>query len=90
MKNIDSSNNSYNKIWCFFEDNLPNYYGRDDVLRNDILYRFYEGEQVCDDDLQWIEEEFHGDKQLIAEELKRMETVFFTEALDAYYSINTK
>ena len=72
-------------MWQFIEDNLPDYYRRNDVLRDDILYRFLEGEEVCDDDLEWIEEEFHGDKNMVAEELRRLEAGFISESLESYY-----
>ena len=82
MNNTYQSNNC-NAKWRFIEDNLPNYYHRDDVLRDNILYSFLEGEEVCDDDLEWIEEEFHSDKKMIAEELRRMEAGFLSEALES-------
>ena len=87
-------NKSYNGLWRFIEDYLPDYYHRDDVLQDDILCRFINDEEVCDIDLEWIEEEFHSDKHLVAQEIIRLETIFVNEALyekidgAAYYALN--
>ena len=86
MSNTEQSN-SYYDSWRFIEDYRPNYYHRDDVLYDDILLRFVEDDEVCEEDLQWIEEEFNSDKRLIKEELVRLETRFMSESLHAYYGI---
>ena len=85
MNNIEQNSNSYHNAWRFIEDYLPNYSRRDDILMDDILYRYVEGEDVNDDDLKWIAAEFHSDKKLIEEELVKFESVFMAEALQAYY-----
>lgn len=79
------NNKSYNEAWRFIEENLPNYDHRDDVLHDDILVRFVEGDDICDNDLEWIESEFQSDKNLVAKEIVRLETQFAREALRAYY-----
>ena len=85
MNNTEPTNNYANGLWRFIEDYLPNYYSRDDVLRDDILLRFVEDEDVYEKDLTWIAHEFNSDKKLIKEELIRLETMFAEEALTAYY-----
>lgn len=76
---------SYNEAWRFIEENLPNYDHRDDILRDDILLRFVEGDDICDSDHKWIASEFQSDKNLVAKEIIRLETQFTNEALRAYY-----
>ena len=46
-------------MWRFIEDYLPNYSSRDDILRNDILFRYLDDDDVCDEDMQWIQAEFN-------------------------------
>lgn len=72
-------------MWHFVENYLPNYYSRDDVLIDDILYRYITGDEVCDEDMQWIQTEFNGDKSLVREELIKLEMGFVDESLHAYY-----
>lgn len=83
----DTPNSYYDGFWQFVMDYLPNYSTRDDVLRDDILLRCLEGDEVAEDDRRWIKEEFDNDEQRIREELIRLETQFANEALRAYYSI---
>ncbi len=73
----------------FIEENLPNYYSNDLVLRCDILCRYLFDEEVSASDLAWIHKEFR-DKKEVLEDLKRVETYLFAEALDNYYSIVLK
>lgn len=86
MSNTEQSN-SYYDSWRFIEDYLPNYSSRNDVLRDDILLRYIEGDEVCNDDLRWIQEEFNNEKHLIKKELVRLESNFMAESLRAYYGI---
>lgn len=85
MNNTKQISNSYISTWRFIEDYLPNYSSRDDILRNDILFRYLDDDDVCDEDMQWIKAEFNGDKHLVKEELVRLEKGFFEESLKAYY-----
>lgn len=85
MNNTALTNNSYTSMWRFIESFLPNYSSRDDVLRDDILYRYIDGDDICDEDYKWILHEFDGDKELIKEELVRLEIGFIEESLKAYY-----
>lgn len=85
MNNTGTTNINYNNVWSFIEDFLPNYSFRDDILRDDILLKYLENEYVSEDDLQWIKDEFNGNKQLIKEELIKLEIGFMTEAIRAYY-----
>lgn len=74
-------------MWRFIEEYLPNYSSRDDVLRDDILFRFVDGDDVSKEDLKWIEDEFKNDKNLVKEELIRLESRFMVEAMKAYWSV---
>ena len=68
---------------------LPNYSSRNDVLRDDILFRFIDGDEVCEEDLHWIDKEFNGDRNQVIEELIRLEKGFFEESLIAYYEASS-
>lgn len=83
---IISCQKYYHNTWRFIEENLPNYSSRDDVLLDDILLRYIEGDDVSEEDLEWIEAEFHNDNRLIKEEIIRLETGFMNESLQAYYT----
>ena len=85
MSNTEHTSNNTNSMWHFIENHLPNYYSRDDVLVDDILYRFITGDDVCDEDMHWIQTEFNGDKSIVRKELIRMELGFVEESLLAYY-----
>lgn len=85
MNNTKQISNSYISTWHFIEDYLPNYSSRDDILRDDILFRYIDGDYVSEEDMQWIQSEFNGDKKLVKEELVRLEKGFFEESLKAYY-----
>lgn len=74
-------------MWRFIEEYLPNYSSRDDVLQDDILFRFIDGDEVSEEDLKWIEDEFENDKNLVKEELVRLETHFISESLKAYWRV---
>ena len=84
MSSTKHINDEYSSVWRFFESYLPNYSLRDDVLCDDILYRYIDGDDVCEDDLQWIKAEYNCDKKLIADELVKHEKIFFEESLRAY------
>ena len=70
--------------WRFVEDWHPKYYSDDRVLTCDILLRYMEGEDVCKEDEAWIAADFNS-REDILQELKRLETELFAEALDCYY-----
>lgn len=44
--------------WPFIEENLPNYHQRDDVLYNDIVKRYVNGEDLSEDDLANMKNRF--------------------------------
>ena len=86
MNNIEITNNYSNVYWRFIEEYLPNYYSRDDVLRNDILFRYIDDDDICDEDMQWILSEFNGEKERDIKELINLEKGFLEESLKSYYS----
>lgn len=85
MNNTTNYNNYHNGFWQFIEEYLPNYSSRDDVLRDDILLRFISDDDVCEEDMEWITNEYNCDKKLVKEELILLETKFAKEALIAFY-----
>ncbi len=86
MKLTKEQHNLYGDAWCFLENFLPNYYHRDDVLVSDILYRFITDDDVSDDDLEWIENEFASNKENVAKYLQKLDSNFFDEATRNFYS----
>ena len=82
---MEFENKNLSGLWGFFEANLPNYYRRDDVLRSDILFRYYTNDSVCGDDLEWINDEFDGDMEAVKQELVRLETQFARESIENFY-----
>lgn len=75
----------YQELWAFISEYLPNYYRRNDVLRSDILMRYYCGENVNEMDRDWIKKEFGNDRSLIRQENLRLEIKFVSEALQFFY-----
>lgn len=72
------------KYWDFIENNLPNYYSSDLVLTSDILFRYVTNDDMEDSDIWWIEKEYKT-KENVINELKRIDLILFSEALNAYY-----
>lgn len=64
---------------------MPDYHTRDDVLRSDILFRYIDGDEVCEKDLAWIKNEYNNDTKSIKRELIRLENKFMTEAIKHFY-----
>ena len=44
--------------WTFIEENLPNYESRDDILYNDIVSRYVNGEELDDSDVETMQKNF--------------------------------
>lgn len=79
------SNIKYSELWSFIGEYLPNYYSREDVFKSEVLFRFLEGDEISENDLEWIKEEYGGNVQRIRQECQRLDTLFFTESLQAFY-----
>lgn len=79
------SNIKYSELWSFIGEYLPDYYTREDVFKSGILFRFLEGDEISENDMKWIKEEFGGDAQRVGQECKRLDTAFFSEALRVFY-----
>jgi len=72
-----------NGYWQLIEKYLPDYYTSDQVLRSDILWRYVDGEEVSDDDIEWIEAEFANNREIYME-IARVESELFKEAMENY------
>jgi hypothetical protein len=68
--------------WAFIEQYLPDYSSRDDVLHSDILTRYLDGEEVCEEDLPWIAE--LGTREDVVAELIDIDSDLLQRALEAY------
>lgn len=85
MNGIEDNSKLHNGFWRFIEKYLPNYCSRDDILLDDILTRFIEDDDVEEQDMIWIAEEFNCDKNIVKKKLAQLETRFAQEALSMYY-----
>lgn len=79
----------YDDEWLFVEEYLPDYFVRDDVLWLDILSRFMHGEEIIEEDQQWIENDFASDKTLVSQEIEKIEARFLREAYAGYLNART-
>ena len=68
----------------FIEKYHPQYYSDDRVLLCDILFRYLTDEEVSSEDLVWLQKEYKS-KSGVLHELKRLESLLFSEALEFYY-----
>ncbi len=73
--------NSGSNLQQFIEEYLPDYYHRDDVLHLDIYSRYIDNEEMDENDLQWIYQDFGSDKKKVKEEIDRLEMRFAYDAL---------
>ena len=58
MKKVNSYAISEYDEWSFIEEFLPDYHRRDDVLYNDIVTRYVDGEDLDESDLEMMKETF--------------------------------
>lgn len=70
--------------WSFIAKYHPQYYSDDRVLLCDIFFRYLSDDNITSDDLIWLQEEFKT-KNEVLQELKRLETLLFSETLGYYY-----
>lgn len=66
--------------WNLVCEHLPNYYRRDDVLKSDILIRYVTGEEVSEEDLDWLPE----DKDEADRMHEELDLQLYNEAVEAY------
>ena len=64
-----------NEFWDFIEENLPNYYTRNDVLRHSNLQLIVDGEESCITDMTLEEAKA---------ELDALSLKLYSEAIDAF------
>lgn len=70
-----------NEFWDFIEENLPDYYTRDDVLRHSNLQLLVDGEESCITDLTLEEAKA---------ELDALSLKLYKEAIDAFTQDNSQ
>lgn len=66
--------------WDFIEQNLPNYYSRDDVLESDILGRYINNEDVLESDTKWIQK--IGSLEAISAYTNQLNSKLYKESLE--------
>lgn len=64
--------------WHIIECFLPGYYHRGEVLRSDILQRYVDDEEVCEEDLEWLPKS----KEVALKELNKLDQELLEESLD--------
>lgn len=70
--------------WSFIEENLPNYERRSDVLYNDIVCRYVNGEELDSDDAEMMQRDFSSVEEAekwLDKDCKRL----FLEAVEAAF-----
>ena len=70
--------------WLFIEENLPNYESRNDILYNDIVSRYVNGEEIDDHDAEMMKNDFSSFEEAVKwldKDTKRL----FLEAVEAVY-----
>lgn len=70
--------------WLFIEENLPNYESRNDILYNDIVSRYVNGEEIDDHDAEMMKNDFSSFEEAVKwldNDTKRL----FLEAVEAVY-----
>ena len=70
--------------WLFIEENLPNYESRDDILYNDIVSRYVNGEEIDDHDAEMMKNDFSSFEEA-AKWLDKDTKRLFLEAVEAVY-----
>lgn len=76
--------NNQANYWDFIAAYLPGYESDDRVLLSDILFRFLNNEEVNEKDIAYIKSELKNTDGVIAE-LKRIDLMLLSEAMDSYY-----
>lgn len=66
--------------WMFVCEHLPNYCRRDDVLMSGILTRYVSGEEVSDEDLEWLPKDKAEANRMVEE----LDLQLYNEAVEAY------
>ena len=78
--------NEYDE-WNFIEENLPNYHQRDDILYNDIVSRYVNGEEIDESDMELMKSRFNSVEEAeewLDKDVKRL----FLEAVETAYDNN--
>lgn len=66
--------------WDVVGKYLPDYQRRDDVLLSDILTRYVEGEEVIEEDLEWLPD----DKEEARKQLEELDLSLYNEAVEEW------
>ena len=70
--------------WLFIEENLPNYESRNDILYNDIVSRYVNGEEIDSHDAEMMKNDFSSFEEA-AKWLDKDTKRLFLEAVEAVY-----
>ncbi len=87
MKNQEKEDESKFDYWAFIEKYYPKYSSSDSVLLSDILTRKLDGEEICDQDQEYIKdwdvrkELFELDKELLCEAFEIFFNTVYPEKL---------
>lgn len=66
--------------WDVIGKYLPNYYRSNAVLHSDILTRYVEGEEVNEEDLEWLP----SDKDEARKQLEELDLRLYNEAVEEW------
>lgn len=69
--------------WDLIEEYLPDFEERDDILFDDLLFRFIHNEEVSESDLPMLKE--LAKKELLGKVFFALEKHLLNEAFDAYF-----
>jgi hypothetical protein len=81
IKSQNGIKHDQSDVWTFIEENLPDYYHRDDILHYDIYSRYLDHEDLAEGDAEWIYADFGSDKEMVKKTTEQMEKDFAYEAL---------
>lgn len=69
--------------WCIIECFLPDYYHRGEVLRSNVLERYVDGEEVYEEDLEWLPKS----KEDAQKELDKLDQELLEESLNVLFGL---
>ena len=79
MKKVNTYQELPDNYWRVVERYLPGYTQSEEVLRSDILTRYIEDEEVCEEDLEWLPDS----KEEAKRDLERLDLELYNESVEA-------